>query len=181
MASLVTMTKTVSKIRFTAKLLRPADTANAGSWTLIDEVDVAVSGAVTYFDDDPLVSGRYGYRAGLPDPYGWEWSDEVLVDVGPVVDPGGPGVLAFAHAGAVIGRGAPEVSFAVPAAGWVRLEAFDLAGRRMAVGSLDAGQPGTYTLRLDDGAAFRPGIYFLRLTQGTSSVRTRAVVLGGDE
>lgn len=89
----------------------------------------------------------------------------------------GPHALALAGAQPNPSRdGRLRVRLALPAAGEARLEAFDLAGRRVAareVGALGAGQ---HVVDLGAPARLAPGVYLLRLVRGGVSRTARAVV-----
>jgi len=93
------------------------------------------------------------------------------VDVGDVTAPGRLAVVAApnpARAGAV------RLQLAFPAAGPVRVELVDLAGRRIAQRDL-AAAGGSLTLDLSAGR-LSPGLYFARVTQGTE-IRTARVIV----
>ena len=107
---------------------------------------------------------RYGYRAGV----NGVWSDEAWVDVPAAA-------LAFARP-SMIANGSLTVTFTLPAATQAKLEAFDLAGRRVAV--RDVSGPGDHAVEL---TGLRSGVYFLRLVQGSARVTARAVVVGAGE
>src|SRR5689334_7571006 len=48
----------------------------------------------------------------------------------------------------------------------VRIEAFDLKGRRIAGNTIAVAQAGVHSAQLAGDPSFKPGISFLRLTQG---------------
>ncbi len=72
-------------------------------------------------------------------------------------------------------RGAAVVQFTLPRRAPVRLELFDLLGRR--VWSRDERALGVGTHRLTIDAALRPGLYLARLTQGARATTRRIVLL----
>jgi len=136
----------------------------SGAWE--PRATVAVSGdGFVRFEDEAVEPGmRYAYRAGIAGT----WSEEAWVDV-PAAS------LAFSCDGLVF-RGALAVGFTLPSAAPARLEAFDVAGRRVA--TREIGGAGDHVLELAPSGALRRGVYFLRLSQGGARVTTRAVVLG---
>jgi len=71
------------------------------------------------------------------------------------------------------------VTFTLPSAAPARLEAFDLAGRRVA--DRDVSGAGLHSVELAPAGTLRGGVYFLRLTQGGARATARAVVLSGRE
>lgn len=89
----------------------------------------------------------------------------------------GPHALALAGAQPNPSRdGRLRVRLALPAAGAARLEAFDLAGRRVAARDVGALGAGTHLVDLGGGARFAPGVYLLRLARGGVTRTSRAVV-----
>jgi len=140
-----------------------------GEWETVGRSPVAGDGSVRYEDADVVPGARYAYRAGI----GGTWSEEAWVAV-PV------GGLAFAGRG-TIARGALTVAFTLPVAAPARLEAFDLAGRRVAARDLGGLGAGVHSIELAPAGTLRGGVYFLRLTQGGARATTRAVVLSGRE
>jgi len=59
----------------------------------------------------------------------------------------------------------------------VRIEAFDLKGRRIAGNTIAVAQAGVHSAQLAGDPSFKPGISFLRLTQGSVSAMSRVIVL----
>ena len=73
-------------------------------------------------------------------------------------------------------RGAATLRYALPAAGTVRVEAFDLLGRRVAV-LVDGARPaGWHEARLD-ASRLGAGVYVVRMTAGTFSAAQRVTVV----
>ena len=66
------------------------------------------------------------------------------------------------------------VEFSIAEPGAVRLEVFDVAGRRVWRGETHDPAPGAHLLQV---GALKPGLYMLRLRQGSRVATTRAVVL----
>lgn len=96
------------------------------------------------------------------------------------VGPSAPGAVRFV-AGPNPARGASALQFTLPAAGNVRLDVFDLSGRRMA--TLEDGPLGpgvhvdTWDLRDASGTRVAPGLYLARLSaSGVNEVRRVIVV-----
>jgi hypothetical protein len=139
----------------------------SGAWEARGTSPVSGDGYVR-FDDDAIEPGsRYAYRVGIAGT----WSEETWVDVPAAA-------LAFARNGFIAG-GALAVSFTLPKAGPARLEAYDVAGRRVALREVSGA--GEHTLELAPSGALRRGIYFLRLSQDGARVTARAVIIGGHE
>jgi hypothetical protein len=136
-----------------------------GAWELRGSVPVSGDGSVRYDDDAVEPGARYAYRAGI----GGSWSEETWIEIPAAA-------LAFARDG-LVSRGTLAVSFTLPSATPAQLEAFDVAGRRVA--AHEVGGAGEHTLELAPAGALRRGVYFLRLSQGGVRVNARAVVLGG--
>jgi hypothetical protein len=89
--------------------------------------------------------------------------------------------LAFTRVGPVPARAGARFEFAVPRAADVRLELFDVTGRRVAVLADGPFASGLHAVRWDgrgaDGAAAPAGLYFARLAAGGETVvRNVAVV-----
>jgi hypothetical protein len=73
--------------------------------------------------------------------------------------------------------GALRVRFSLPRAGRAELGVFDVRGRRIALHSFEATQPGPVSLALDGADTLAPGVYVLRLDQaGQSRARKFTVV-----
>jgi len=138
-----------------------------GSWQRVGEPAIGGDGLVRFEDAAVEPGGRYAYRAGIP---GGAWSGDVEVEV--------PGAaLTFAHRGILVVRRALAATFTLPSAGAVRLEAFDLAGRRVASRSKEDLGAGVHSVTLADASDLGVGVYFLRLTQNGARVTARALVL----
>jgi hypothetical protein len=153
-----------------ARVERRTDSAD---WLDLGSASADGSGRVAFVDGAPPPGARVGYRAGAPDPGGMQWSDATWIEV-----PRAPAsVLAFAAGSrTLVAHGLLEVAFTLPGAGRATLEAFDLRGRRVAAGSVDATVAGAFSLRLAEAGTLRSGVYFLRLAQGGQRVDTRAIV-----
>jgi len=139
-----------------------------GAWEARGVAQVAGDGRVNFEDSDVQPGTRYAYRAGIAGT----WSEAAWVDVPRAA-------LAFAHRGMLVARGALTVRFTLPAAGAARLEAFDLAGRRVAAREVTGA--GEQSVVLAAAGALRPGMYFLRVTQDGARALGRALVVDGGE
>jgi len=173
--------------------LVPDDHALAVSW-LADGVPVAgadgesliVAGAdlaaglhtvtATVFDPTPAVRN---------DPDGLlqssrQWTVERL----PGSSPAAPGPRAGLQARPNPFSWRTSVTYDLPAPATVRLEAFDLQGRRVAVLEEREVPAGSHRAvwdgRLEDGGRAPAGIYFLRLRAGGRSTTTRVVLTRGN-
>jgi len=58
-----------------------------------------------------------------------------------------------------------------------RLEAFDLAGRRVASRDVGALGAGSHVVKLAEGAGLRCGVYVIHLTQGARTLTARAAIV----
>jgi len=78
-------------------------------------------------------------------------------------------------------RVATEIGFTLPRAADVRLEVFDLLGRRIAMlaeGRMTSGVHSVSWNRLDpSGSPVKPGVYLYRLTAGREVAQKRMIVL----
>ena len=75
------------------------------------------------------------------------------------------------------GAGELTVAFSLPGPQPVRLELFDLAGRRVHDQRLEGLGAGTHVVPFLAGARPRPGLYWLRLTQGGASAAAKVTLL----
>jgi len=135
-----------------------------GAWECRGTTQVSGDGYVRYEDDSVEPGARYAFRAGIAGA----WSEETWVDVPAAA-------LAFARGG-LVSNGALAVSFTLPGTGPAQLEAFDVAGRRVARREISGS--GEHVIELAPAGALRRGVYFLRLSQDGVRVTARAVVLG---
>ena len=115
-------------------------------------------GYLSYEDRDPSLRGRYAYHLELETAAGHMTTPETWVDV--------PTAVPFA-----LERIEPNptrdvwvVRFSVPSSGQVRLEVFDILGRRMMSRDLAALGAGRHQVRLDEVGSLSDGAYLLRLT-----------------
>ena len=69
------------------------------------------------------------------------------------------------------------MTFSLPDGAPARLEAYDLAGRRVAAREVGPLGGGSHEVRLGEGRGLAPGVYLLRLTRGARVLTTRAVIV----
>lgn len=89
------------------------------------------------------------------------------------------GATALAVAGVQLAAGSrvPLLQVTVPSAAAVRLELFDVAGRRLADRSFTPAAAGRNAIPLAEARALRAGIYLVRVTQGGKSAVGRALIV----
>jgi hypothetical protein len=108
--------------------------------------------------------------SGVPQGGIEELTDEILVRV--------PSGLSLALEGLRPNpaRARLIVSFTLPTAMPAKLELLDIQGRRMRAQDVGTLGPGQHTLSLGNAGSVAPGLYFLRLTQGPTSLVSKAVI-----
>jgi hypothetical protein len=143
----------------------------SSSWTAIGSATPEPDGAIRFEDAAATEGERYAYRIVAQAGGGEQSSEEVWVD--PMARP----ALAIAAAPLLSGAGDLAVSVALPLAAPARLEALDVAGRRVGDWPLAGYEPGAHLLTLPGSDALRPGVYLFRLSQGGHAVVRRAVVV----
>ncbi len=154
-----------------------------GAWSAIGSITADGSGQLVYEDCTVTPGTRYGYRLGVLENGVESFLGEVWVDV-----PKASG-LALAGARPNPATSGLSVSFTLPDPGPAsggcppgahapaRLEAFDLAGRRVATREVGALGAGSHVVKLGAGAPLRCGVYVIRLTSGGRTLATRAVIV----
>ena len=142
-----------------------------GAWSALGQVEPDGTGRIVYEDRAVSPGSRYGYRLGVVDEGREVFAGETWVDV--------PRVAEFAFAGVSPNPAtrALAVTFSLPDAAPARLEAFDLAGRRVALREVGPLGGGSHEVRLGEGRALAPGVYLLRLTRGERVLTVRAVIV----
>jgi hypothetical protein len=145
--------------------------AVGAAWRAIGTITADGTGRLAYEDRAVLAGTRYGYRLGVMDGGVETYLGEAWVDV--------PVAAALALAGAQPNPATRDlsVSFTLPDASPARLEAFDMAGRRVASRDVGALGAGSHVVRLGEDAGLDCGVYLLRLTQGTRTLTTRAAIV----
>jgi hypothetical protein len=137
-------------------------------WTEVARIAGDGTGTLRFADANVLPGGRYDYRLGVRRGGAEEYLGETSVVV-PMLSLALEGLRPNPAAGDLMA--AFTLSNGTPA----KLELLDVTGRlwlTRAVGDLGAG---SHTLRLEKRVP--AGIYWLRLTQGSSSVLARGVVM----
>jgi len=139
------------------------------SWTRVATLAPDGTGRIAYEDAAVVPGTRYGYRLGITEGGAETFAGEAWVEVPrlalalegarPNPSPGGGLAAAF-----TLADGSPA-----------RLEALDLAGRRVAMAEVGALGAGRHVVTL--ARAVPPGIYLLRLTQAGREIDRRAAVL----
>ena len=143
----------------------------AGRWSALGQVAVDGSGQLVYEDRAVTPGGRYGYRLGVVEEGREVFAGETWVEV--------PLAARFALGGVSPNPASRQlaVTFSLPDAAPARLEAFDLAGRRVAAREVGAQGGGSHEVRLGEGRDLAPGVYLLRLTRGARVLPARAVIV----
>lgn len=133
-----------------------------GAWTAIGIARVDGARHARHVDRAVVPGARYAYRLTLEDaePSGEAWVDVpaarlAILSVRPATD------------------GALDVELALPDGAGARLEAFDVAGRRLARVPCDGLAGGVHRVRID---AARSGVVYLRLARDADRVVTRCAV-----
>jgi hypothetical protein len=152
----------------------PVEVFSVGPFPQIDPdssicVDyVFVGGAAT---EDIQANARFAQRV-------YDSGMSPLVSVEPPGQLPGPGWFALLGVSPNPTRSeALRVSFALGEAGPVRIEVFDVSGRRVEARDLGSLEPGPHVARIERVRSMRPGTYFVRLRQGGRSASLRTVVL----
>ncbi len=142
-----------------------------GTWMRVATIAPDGRGRVAYEDAATEPGMRYGYRLGVMQAGAEVFAGETWVEVARAV-------LALEGARP---NPSPEralnAAFTLADGSPARLDALDLAGRRVGgaeVGSLGAGR---HVVTLARPGALPPGLYWLRLTQAGRQLRRHAVVL----
>jgi hypothetical protein len=141
-----------------------------GAWEAVAARFADGSGMVSYEDTD-VMSGRYGYRLGLPSGDGEIAAGEVWVEVPVASRFGLRGVSPNPS------RGPLTVSFSLGDAQPASLELFDLVGRRVESRTIESPRPGERILTLGAGRELPAGVYLLQLSQGGRRTSRRVAVV----
>lgn len=142
-----------------------------GPWGALGQVTADGTGQLVYEDRAVTPGARYGYRLGVVESGVETFLGEAWVDV--------PAASGLALAGARPNPSSAElaVSFTLPDGAPARLEAFDLAGRRVASRDVGALGAGSHVVKLGEGARLGCGVYVVRLTRADRTLTTRAVIV----
>jgi hypothetical protein len=140
-----------------------------GEWERLGEVTADGTGRLSFEDHEVVAGRRYGYRLAYVDEGTERHTGETWVTV-----PRLELALRGFQPNPSVGR--PTVALVLAEAGPATLEAYDVAGRRVAsreVGSLGAGR---HEVLLAGAERLAAGVYALRLTQGGQVRTARGVV-----
>jgi hypothetical protein len=141
-----------------------------GEWSARGTLQSDGTGMIVHTDHDVVSGERYGYRLGVIDGSEERFLGEAWVDVPRPV-------LALYGAQPNPATSDLAVSFSLAAREPATLEAYDIAGRRVA--SLPVGHlgPGPQLVRLGHGRRIEPGIYVLRLSAGNRRLTAKTAVV----
>ncbi len=144
----------------------------SGAWAFRASLAEDASHIVAFLDQDVVAGAQYSYRLQVPTSDGVQTTATVTVTAAASPAP------AFALRGVRPNPSAEafELSFVLAEGGDVRLELFDVEGRRVFARDGGALAPGPHTWRLDPGP-LRAGLYFARLRQGGAELRSRILRL----
>jgi enediyne biosynthesis protein E4 len=144
-----------------------------GDWARLGAAVGSGAHHLTYVDAT-AGPGAWAYRLGRETIGGGiEWlTDESWIDV-----PAARLALAATAPRALGGR--LRLEFVLPAAGGVRVQVFDVMGRRVAAEDLGSRAAGAHTAEMT-GPSLRPGVYWARLTQGHERIAARVLVPAGE-
>jgi len=142
-----------------------------GTSSTLGTVIVGADGRCAFVDHDVTPGSTCSYWLAAVVNGVLSMSEVMIVNV--------PAVTPFALSGLRPNpsRGAPVAAFTLARRGNVRLELFDLSGRRVWDHTMDALAPGPHLVPLDPMGALRSGLYIIRLTQGDLTVASRGMVL----
>jgi len=153
-------------------------TSESGPYLRLNSAPIPMGdgGAFTWHDAPPSGGHLYYRLAGIAG----DGAEEVL-DVADVLTTSAPTALVLEVAGANPFHGGTLLRYALPTREDVRIEVFDVGGRRVRVLSEGQQEPGAYEipfrLRGPSGAALRAGIYLVRLDAGAEVRGLRLVAL----
>jgi hypothetical protein len=155
---------------FTADVQRLDESEPEPVWRFRETRPVDASGLLRFTDVKTSAENTYRYRLAWSDAFGSYTSDEVIVRT--------PRLPSFALLGALPNpsHGTLRVGFELADPADVRVELFDLLGRRVR----DVRTPlaaGAQSVVLDQGVRLAPGLYQVRLAAGGRTAKTTIVVL----
>lgn len=117
-------------------------------------------------------AGRRWYRLAIAAPVGLARTDSVSIRT---AVPSALALVGVRPNPSVDGR--PRLEFTLPEAGSVRIEVYDLVGRRVAVREAARMDAGTQFIEIAPGSRLRAGIYFVRLRFGAEQRTARLIVV----
>lgn len=145
----------------------------AGEWRTLEASMADGTETREFVDREVLPGSRYAYRLGIDRAGRVEFTPEVWVEV--------PAASRFALHGArpnpLASGGEGLVAFSLARAGAVRLECFDVLGRREASLEWPALEAGEHALPLGALGALPAGLHLLRIVQGGASATARVLVV----
>jgi hypothetical protein len=155
---------------FAASVERLDESDPLGAWRLRERRTAEASGFLRFRDTKVEAEHSYRYRLAWSDRFGSYTSDEIRISV--------PRLPGFGVVGAIPNpsHGALRVTFELPEPSDVRLELFDLLGRRVREVRAPLGA-GMQEVAMDQGRRLAPGRYQLRLGAGARTARLTVVVL----
>ena len=149
-------------------------------WT---QIDAAIHPGPTDFHSMAYDPDRdrflvFGGNNGQPlgDLWQLSFTNPILLPPPVSIQAGAP-ALAVAGVQLAAGSRVPLLQVTVPSASAVRLEMFDVAGRRLADRSFTPAAIGRNAIPLAEARALRAGIYLVRVTQGGKSAVGRALIV----
>jgi hypothetical protein len=141
-----------------------------GPWQTITTLLTGGDGMIRYQDHDVVAGTHYDYRLGS-----WDVDHEIYFGQASVDVPALALAIGSLRPNPSMG-GAVMLFYTTAAAGSVRLDVLDVAGRRVLGRDLVAPSGGRYSLSLGETARWPAGVYAVRLRQGTQTVGARLVV-----
>jgi hypothetical protein len=142
-------------------------TTDGTAWATVSRATPDGVGRLTYLDADVHAGGTYGYRLA------WSQHGQDVTAATTYVTVPAIARLSMRAIGA--GRGIVDLELAAPGPGEVRVELFDVTGRRIASVRPLAKSEGT--VRVSLGSALSPGLYLARARMAGQSVTARVVVI----
>jgi len=155
---------------FTATVERKDESDALGGWVMRATLPLESTGRLRFLDPKVRAENAYRYRLAWSDAFGSYTSDEIRVQT--------PRAPSFGLLGALPNpsRGSLRVAFELPEPADVRLQLFDLLGRR--VREIRAAYAaGHQEVALDQGRRLSPGVYQMRLDAGGREAKLAIVVL----
>jgi hypothetical protein len=119
----------------------------------------------------------FGGNNGQPLGELWELSyvNPILLPPPVSLQAGGPALALAGVSLASVSR-VPILQLTVPSAASLRLELFDISGRRLADRRFTPSTAGRNAIPLEEGRSLRAGIFFVRVTQAGSCVVGRVLI-----
>ncbi len=172
----IVLSWTLSEVIDASEMSVSRSVAGAGSFAPVQGPVIVQDGLTCRFvDSDVARGGSYRYRVSLHSGDGVETLFETEE-------------ISVPHAELFLGTNKPnpfnpftEIAYSLPVAGHVRMEIYDVAGRRVRIlidGFMPAGTHETAWDGLDDSnTPVTSGVYFYRIVSGKSSISKKMVLL----